>query len=402
MLFFYANNGQSRQFFTANSDGLQQLTAIPNGTGCIVEDENRWPIIISDATYFSVADANCSLRQVWRTDGRPATTRLAHEFPYGFLSIHPTDVGFYAVAGDSPSSLGIWYSSGTGAQLVQGGFDSISTVIYPASEMGFDFYFLVQRTGDPRYELWRAGTNGATMLGKIALETLLAAEGHEDYVYISGSNGEVWRITEGEDAPVLWQDGSQFRGVVADMHSLGDELFLIDQDRSRPLIETTETLWRYVGPADKLEEIVTYSNIQAITKMAGEVFFAAEQWADPPLEGSVLLRLSQSATTPEPVSPEFALTGDKSIDLIVTDYDFVYMRVYTSEGIELWVSDGSAAGTQRVTSLTTRSGESQACPCLAATNKTLYFDFEDPATGVELWELELIKDSLYVPYISRN
>lgn len=380
------------------------LTTLPDGTGCIAGDEGRWPVIVADAIYFGVAvDANCTLGQVWRTDGRPEVTRLAAEFPYGFLSIHPSDIGFYAVAGDSPSSVGIWYSAGSSARLVQGGFDSSAAVVYPAGELGFDFYFLVQRMGDPLYEFWRAGTNGATMLRKLALETFVAAEGYAGHMYVSGTNGAVWRIAEEDAAPVLWQDGSRFHGAVVDTHSLGRRLFLIDQDRSRPLMETTETLWRYDGDEDKLEEIATYSNIQALTMMNAEAYFAAEQWADPPLEVSLLLRLPQSSTTPEPVSPEFALTGNKSADLLTTDYDFVYMRVYTPEAVELWATDGSTAGTQRVTALNTRGGESQDCPCLVGTGETLYFDRDDPVTGVELWKLEqTVEKPLYLPYVRRN
>ena len=406
-VYFYADTGQAKQLFVANQQGATKLTSLADGINYIDHLDFPHPIIAGSAdgpVYFLVCPTlGCAAYGIWRTDGTPEGTRPVLPNPDidGFAA---AGSGFYALAFDGSSGMGVWHSDGSGAgtKLVQGGFAYNAAAVYDVGVLENVFYFVVLRVEQNRYELWRADTTGAAMLGPVTFNTSVNAAVYQNALYFAGENGAVWRVSPG-GAPVLWQDGSVFHGSIAYMYVIGDRLYLIDWDMSSEPYEGT--LWRYDGAADKLDEIGTYSKIDDIAGMGDSAYFSVQQNADPPLGGSLLLRLPLTATQPMPVSSNFTLGGHHSIIQIEAGGDLLYMTVFTSLGAELWVSDGSEEGTRRVGSQIDSFEQwgSSTCPCLAVAGGQLYFDRQDTVTGVEPWRLERINlnKRLHLPHLAQ-
>lgn len=404
-VYFYADTGQTKQLFVANQQGATELTSLAGGTGCIDYLDYPHPIIANSANspvYFLVSTASsCAANGVWRTDGTPEGTRavMSGRSIDGFFAV---DSGFYALAFDGSSGMGVWYSDGSaaGTKLVQGGFAYNATAVYDVGVLENSFYFVVMRVEQRRYELWRADTTSAVMLAPVTFKTSVNSAVYQNALYFAGTNGEMWRVSAG-GTPVLWQDGSVFHGFISRMYVIGDRLYLVDWDTSG---QYKQTLWRYDGAADKLDEIVTYSEIDDIAGMGDSVYFSVQQYADPPLEGSLLLRLPLTATQPTPVSSNFTLAGDKSIGSIESGGDLLYLSVYPGQGADLWVSDGSEAGTQRVSSRINSfdNWRSFSCPCMVVAGGQLYFDRQEAEFGVEPWRLQRINlnERLYLPHLA--
>lgn len=408
---FYATRGGVKQFFVANEQGTMQLTSLPIGSGCFLYDQE--PLIaVGSAVFFSInvqfmdpLGFYCGRQQIWRTDGTPSGTTLVKDFRSDVRALHVDGNGFYAI-----SYAGVWYSDGSeaGTKLVQG--DMMSYQYVPAlGVLDGKFYFLAQdEWNDSNYELWRADAIRAEVVtNTVALDSYITAVVYQNNLYFSGNNGAVWRLSAGSDMPLLWRDGGTFNGYAARMYAHGDRLYIVDQDTSNG----TQTLWRYDGAADKLDNIGTYTEIQSIAGLGDSVYFAGAQANGSQEIGVELLRLPISTTMPVSVSPDFGVNVGKDIQAITVVGNMLYMRVQAPNRVdtsqpdllELWASDGSAEGTQRVMNIADAVGNwnARTCPCLAAAGGQLYFDRKDASVGIELWRLRYIEvnEWLHLPQI---
>jgi len=405
VVYFYADTGEAKQLFVANQQGVTQLTSLAGGTGHIDHVDHPAPIQMADCAIYFLVDANddWGVDQVWRTDGTPAGTKPIMLNDIRGLSAAAE--GFYALAGDGNGYWGVWYSDGSeaGAKLLQGGFDSMTTSIIVLGVFDGHFYFAMTKPMGRTFDLWRADTNSATLLVSTTLRGWVHGAVYQNTLYIADRSGEIWRLPAGSDTPVMWQDGSRFYGSVSRMYATDERLYLIGLDISG---QYTQTLWRYDGASGNFEEIATYTEIRGVTGMGDSLYYTAEQYTEEGvrLGGSYFLRLPLTATTPISVSPVFTTPGDLIAEGLKTDGNLLYMQVSKPGASELWVSDGSASGTRRVTN-TVQSYEnwgSATCPCIAVAGGEAYFDRQDPDTGVELWTLEREEGkSLYLPHLAR-
>jgi ELWxxDGT repeat protein len=397
VVYFYAQTTTGRQFFVADETSATQLTNLANGAGTLDAITPTRPFVLDGLVYFGVdGDDDWVIDQVWQTNGTVAGTQLVRQMPAGVNFWQQGTDSFYMIGAAGPNVQGVWRSDGTAAGTrVLLGDVSLSSSIEALGVLGDTFYFLYVADWSQPGQLWRADANGATQIGSVPTTDIKGTVVYRDTIYFGDRTGRVWQLPAGADAATIWRDGD-LGGYVARMYVYGDRMYLIVRDGS---MNSPETLWRYAAEGNKLEQIVTYSWFLALVGMGDSIYIAAKDDSVPDQAGADLLRLPAGATVPTLVAPSLTVAGSNSVDRLVTDGTLLYMRVYAADGVELWVSDGTAALTQRVTNFAPSGVGSTArvCPCMAVADDKLFFDRKIAESSAELWTLTTEVVELDVP-----
>jgi ELWxxDGT repeat protein len=296
----------------------------------------------------------------------------------------------FFTAEDGTSGRELWKSSGThGAGTVRvkdvrpGPATSNPRRL---TEVG-DKLFFTAEDGKHGRELWVSdGTDEGTVMVKdifpgslgSAPEYLTAFEGILYFAANDGVNGtELWRSDGTAEGTFLVEDlsgSSNPRRLIR----AGDALYFVAQ------VGSTQHLWRSTGVPGATSVFSAPPNafLFSFTAAGPDLFFLVDDG-----EGQVRLWWTRNAAA----SPLRSFSGHAPHDLVA-----VGRRIFFSagggeegpqgalDGEELWVSDGTTAGTVKVRDI--QPGAQGSLPSsLAEVNGRVFFSAEDEAQGRELW-----------------
>jgi ELWxxDGT repeat protein len=319
-------------------------------------------VSVGEIFYFDGADGThrCSL---WKSDGTGSGTMQVKDIdirsPYGWQSrMAPMGGELYFTAYDRTHGEELWKSDGTaaGTAMVKDiGPGEEYGHLGPLVVVGDTLYFGANdgsRVGDHGSELWKSdGTEAGTVLVKDinpgttnSNPSGLTAVGDSLYfIADDGTHGaELWKSDSTDIGTVMVKDiipgpPDATSAAIPELTTLGDTLYFAADDGSHGV-----ELWRSDGTEAGTERVAS----------TGPAPDPAIEVTDP------------TDLTPVGGALYFAGTG--------------------TDGVELWRSDGTAAGTVRVSDINPGSDGSYPSQ-LTVAGDTLFFRAQDSVHGAELW-----------------
>src|SRR5262245_9309086 len=371
MIFFTArDNDHGRELWKTNGKaaGTAFVKDIRPGTG------GSYPEYLTSfrgALYF-VANDGTNGRELWRSDGTEAGTVLVKDINPGSSGSNPfnlTVIGrtLFFSATDAANGTELWKSDGTAAGTVlvkdirpgsAGSNPSYHTVVKGT------LYFTAN-DGVTGVELWKSD---GTVTGTVLVKDI--RPGNSPYGYPFGSNPR-------------------------ELTDVGDRLFFSADDGV-----TGRELWRSNGRAtgtvlvkDIFPGSSPYgspygSNPEHLAAVGGRLFFAArdpehgvELWkSDGTARGTVLVADIRPGS-----SPDGSPYGSYPVELTAAKGKVLFAADDGEHGQELWVSNGTARGTDLVRDI--RPGDTGSFPDqLVEVKGTLFFTADDGVNGREVWK----------------
>ncbi len=274
---------------------------------------------------------------------------------------------------------GLWVSDGT-----VGGTHRVTAVSNVTSYLGTteaSLYFIKNSS-----QLWRTdGTDAGTML-VTKVDTLgpsdaTAFRSSGDTAYFArtvNGGGAIWRTDGTPDGTTKFSDRAF--DTVEGLATVNGALFFA----TSPAQDTWEL--RRLGPADQastlVKEFVGVDWPTHFTSFEGKLYFenrrlsASDLWvSDGTAEGTQPLVSAADAGSPQLIDQTFA-AGDR---LYVIDHG----GRGSDQGYRLWESDGTAAGTRRIQNFGVEMPSQ-----LAAIGNSLYFALHSESQGTEPWILQ--------------
>ncbi|MCY1017757.1 ELWxxDGT repeat protein [Pyxidicoccus sp. MSG2] len=356
---------------------------------------------------FAATEAS-SGRELWTSDGTEAGTQLLKDLRPGAESSAPSDfvvMGgvIYFTADDGSSGRELWRTDGTasGTVLVKDiAFGSDSSSPSSLKVVNGILYFSAT-DGVLGPELWRSdGTDPGTRLVKDIVsgangsspQHLTAAGNLLFFSATTPNNGrELWRSDGTFNGTFLVRDlgsGSQ-DGFISELVAVGTRVFFVGLELS-----TFRALWTSDGTSGGTRLVHSTrpnipsesDRIQSLTAMNGRLYFASIGTSGGASVGSELWTSDGSTTSlVKDIAP--GTGGSSPRELVAVGSTLYFSANDGSTGVELWKSDGTAAGTQRVADIAPGamgSGPQK----LTDIHGVLYFSANDGSTGRELWRSE--------------
>ncbi|MEM7374046.1 MAG: ELWxxDGT repeat protein [Bacteroidota bacterium] len=345
--------------------------------------------------------------ELWRTDGTAMGTQLFKDLWPGPQQSIPRDLTIYQgmmyfSAQDSAHGRELWLSDGTasGTQLF------LDLEAGPASMnphglfSAIDFLFFTGRqTSIPNQEgvsLWR--TDG-TLEGTFPLAIIDSFENFVDPVhFISVAN--MLYFTAGLNSSELWKtdgtgvgtalvkkfdQGISGESEISEMTAFGGNLFFV--------VETAESgseIWQSDGTESgtqlflDMKPGVEGSNPHSLTVWGDSLFFTANG------VGGMGAELWKTSTNPQDISlVKDIYAGPNSSNpshLYLWKNSLYFAATNVGEGMELWTSDGTSAGTMLLKDLDL-NGSGGPYQFFADTS-LLYFSARNDTSGWELWRTD--------------
>ena len=352
ILFFAASSGSPATDLWATDGSIAGTVKLASGVSSNILGE------FAGHYYFSTTAA--ASVQVWTSDGTAATTRMLAQIPGSASGISAGiagDANQVLVRVPSTSLTGGIYridlSSSQLTTLLDYSFSSIA--VYGNGVFAFARGKLYFDNEDPQNgrEIWTSdGTvTGSTLLKDIAAETQTQSSNPADFASFNGqlfftaddgiAGREVWHSDGTSQGTTLLIDANPGAAGSApsDLSGANGALYFFATDSSG-----TAHLWRSDG---------TPSGTKAL-----------------------------AAVSPRPDPTRSSGCDSRAIALGAS----VYFAGYdAAAGVQLWKSDGTTAGTQRVTNIVTPSFGAFGICYLSVSAGQLYFQANDGTTGSELW-----------------
>ena len=357
-------NFQGKMFFVefegapGNNSNLWISDGTETGTEMLLEGatSNLGSLTVSGNLLFFKYDDGVNGSEIWKSDGTVEGTVIVKDAVAGAGSVEPynlTDVNGTLFFINS-NTYNLWKSDGTesGTVMVKdlsGGDD----YPYYLSAVGGTLFFQYNDNGGDGYELWKSdGTEAGTTMVKD-----INTGGNSSPAHFTDVDGTLFfTATDGVNGEELWtSDGTESGTVmVKDINAPGDSgpLYLTNVDGTLFFRADDGTLGPELWKSDGTDAgTVMVSDIwpddgdgyggspQYLTNVNGTVFFSAQ-------------------------------TGDNVGS--------------TSDGFELYKSDGTDAGTTRVIDINAGAGHANPFD-LTNVNGTLYFIATDGTNGNELY-----------------
>ncbi len=400
-------------FFTATSqafgdepfvtDGSAAGTTALEVTAGVVGSAPRYPLAVGGEVFFSAVVGVD--RELWKTDGTAAGTvqlsdlnNLGSTFPF---ALAPVSNGI-VFRGVHPTSGGeLWASDGTGAgtsmivELTPGpASTNIPDIVGNGTRALFSAYQFATGT-----ELWSTdGTAAGTFLielnpggGSSSPAHIIDADGTFYFTASAGSSRVTWMSDgtiagtvplpgagAGAGAPTnpfaLTPSGSRVFGR-GSMSGLGQELFVSDGT-----VAGTVGIDLVAGLASSV--------FDSLTGGAGGAFFVfddktgsgAELWfSDGTTAGTSMLRdIAPGYANGIVANTIVPILGGTQVAFVANDLD---------NGVQLWISDGTAAGTVPATSFGGNGVGAASFGEIFGAGADVFFAANDGVLGVEPWTL---------------
>ena len=409
-------SGTNRLWVTdATAAGTFQLSAV-------MEYESGGGVLNNKFIFPGTTAANGA--ELWISDGTVAGTSLLKDINPGTAGSFPDDDfallnGFLYFTAETPEAgRELWRTDGTanGTTLVKdimpgpaqsalrGKYDIFSTGTY---------LLLNIATAAAGYELWRSdGTaNGTIQLKDINAGPLSSDAGsfvkYNNLVLFSAKDAahglELWKTDGTEAGTQLVKDINpgvgnaffylyilQFNNkafLVANDGTHGDEMWSTDGSTANTfLVKDIQpgAIGAFFG-----------STLINVVKCGSKFIFTAYNQAY-----DVELWESDGTTAGTKLFKEIASGSESGIPFLLVPYDitnpgnqklfntnkFFFLMVLPSSGFELWISDGTAAGTTKVKTINPAETDGLDNLSYAYTEKGLYFTGDDATYGEEIWK----------------
>ncbi|MGB0120937.1 MAG: hypothetical protein WBP55_08305 [Solirubrobacterales bacterium] len=383
------------------SDGTDAGTYLLKDIGAGVPAYSSSPselVVVGDHAYFSAQGDNITGVELWRTDGTTDGTELVKDInSTGFAHGAPawlTDVAgtlFFLANSDGTNGQELWKSDGTtgGTVKVRDIGTPVSNSAFNLTAVGTRLYFTFD-DGVNGKELW---TSDGSFVGTKMVEDINPAAAHglpnaftpqptDDYVEFEGNlyfrandgvNGfELWRSDGTEVGTYMLKDitggaggGMEFGGS---FEKLGDEL-LFGWNFGLYKTDGTE-LGTVPVPLPEAS-----NSPGQLTNVDGTIFFVGT--------GGRLFKTDGTGPGTEVVFDE-----DPPIERLTAFDGNVYLTFDDgSHGVELWRSDGTPVGTERLTDINPGGGDSLVNTLTVVGDSLFFRGDDDGATGIELWRV---------------
>jgi ELWxxDGT repeat protein len=376
------------------------LAAPPPDSGdCVTTVEQGKVASLGSALVFLQKRFLSSTEELWRTDGTPGGTEqlTSADLPIqGLLAVGSSRVYFLA---SKDETVSLWTSNGTRAGTVE-------LAAWPTSEgspsfltaLGDQLYF---HLGGFDKELWTSdGTPGGTRKlvengGSASVTPWFTRVGSTVYFVAPGADSteEIWRTDgtpggtrtlgpiAGLDRDSNPREPAAFQGSLYFFAETAGGAHLLGLWRSDGTAAGTVLL---AGLGERSQRI--YPAGHRPTAAAGRLFFVVDGGAD---RGVELWATDGTAAGTRPVRDISPGAGSPfPDDLTAAGGQLYFTAAEETYGRELWVSDGTEAGTRLVQDIAP-FGQSSGPDDLTAAGGRLYFTADDGVSGRELWSLPL-------------
>lgn len=331
-LYFVVNEGNWGGATIWKSDGSEAGTVevrnLRNGLNGL-----RDFVSVGGVLYFTYDDLEQGDRQLWKTDGTSAGTTIVKDFGEGHFAGRPNGLvefqGKLYFGLREGQETNLWTSDGTQAgtaRVAALGYGSEYGAVYIPRVIGQLLYFVAQDRSTYRnnghvsiYSLWRSNgtTDGTSRIATID-ESPFVPYGREE---LEGVNGRpFFRRIAPPDEP---------------LRQSGAELWTLDETLTQVVMVRDVN-----GPSG-------HSYARDFTSLGNQLLFVA----DDGVHGMELWKLDALGGTPALLKdtrpgPEGGANGRLTR---VGDQAFFTVRYGSSEAVDLWRTDGTAAGTLRLT-----------------------------------------------------
>ncbi|HNP21344.1 MAG TPA: T9SS type A sorting domain-containing protein [Panacibacter sp.] len=375
--------------------------------------------ILNNKIYFDgLTAANGS--ELWVTDGTDAGTQLVKDIESGSGSSSPSDIvvlnnKLYFFASTSTSGNEMWVSDGTnGGTALLKDINPGAAGSYNASEVFLNgsTLFFTANDGTHGTELWK--TDG-TEAGTVLVKDINSGSASSNTGNISALNGVIYfSADDGATGDELWKsDGSsagtvQVKDIVSGKKGSAPSQFFQFKNKLVFLVEKsgiipTYQIWSTDGSGAGTTIIYDYSASFAFPTLffsvvIGNKFYysltsltGTEVWgSDGTTAGTALLKnTNASGDDKATLFPDIygaAFSGSDFHTKLFNGKIFMTADDGTN-GSELWITDGSTAGTVMVKDINSGIGSSIDLSSLGFyTQASMYFPADDGSHGMELWK----------------
>ena len=316
-------------------------------------------LIASGGKVYFAADDGSTGTELWRTDGTTAGTQLVKDIVTGATGSKPRKLAAFSggvlFTADANGVGRPWFSNGTSAgttMLSSSAFDgSVFTAVPGASP-----YAVFRANGPSGIELWRTqGTPASTRLAKdIRPGPMSAIHNYNNYFFGVVGAAVVFGANDGKLGEELWRSD----GTAAGTQLLQDLQSTAASSRPRPIGEINgihvfaatdgvrgAELWSTDGTAANTKRLPLPAGApngsgQQGTALGRYLYFVNVPWGElwrTDGTGQGTSRIARTATSFR--STQLVRVGN---------------RLFFGSGAQLWVSDGSVAGTKIVATFTIR------------------------------------------------
>lgn len=364
-IYFQADDGQGVELWTSHGTA-SDTRLVQNLVPPVGSSEPRQTTAAGGALYFT-ADDGIRGRELWRTDGSAAGTRLVQEFtpgpnPTWFQRLLPFGSRLALTHAEPDSGFtrsSLWSSDGTseGTHLLRGGIKGRGDCLY-TSDYG-------------------ACTGDVSVSG----DTLYVSDSELDPLS-SRMSYRLWAMRDGEPLRPLqtWNRWNPSR-----FKELGSSLLFIAASTPDSTARD-EGIWRSDGTAGGTRLLTNLPHqADGFVRLGTGLYFPAHEPAVSSTAGAVLWRTEEATGETHVVSTGQGTLNIQKELLVVAGQKLFFMSRPRSAQLtwELWVSDGTSAGTRRVKALG-MNGRGWPGPLTALGDSVLFWR-DDPARGWGLW-----------------
>ena len=437
VLFAFGNAAGAPQLWA--TDGTAAGTAVVRATGGATNSLTRAVGLPSGigtvgGTFLYSADDGVNGRQLWATDGTAAGTRMVKRLnpadlgsdPAGFVTAGST--AFFTAA-PAPGFSAVYATDGTAPPRLLKQFDLAANDAPGQLTSSGNRAFFVVKTGSLGRQLWATDGNaaGARLVKDVpppadapgsssapGIGNLTDAAGTLYFTLdLPGSGQELWK-TDGTaagtvrlagvapqssaEAPIYTPPGTATWGPIRQLTAVGTRVFFAGG--SGP---DGEELWVSDGTAAGTRRVTDIAPLGSsaptdLTALNGKLYFTADDmtngrqlWvSDGTAAGT---RLAATINTGAPAgSPWLQPTVGGIVrprEVVAAGGKLFVVGFDPAHGRQLWVSDGTTAGTTRLTDIGTVSMMSSVKDAgiagLTAVGSRVYFVAGDPTNGRQVW-----------------
>ncbi len=400
-VYFAANDG-AHGFELWKSDGTTSGTVLvkdiaPGPEGGL---STRFAVtaeftVVGNSLFFS-ARSESSSQELWKTDGTTAGTVRVQAFPgdssgYGPSSLTPVGNTLYFRARDDSTGFELWRSDGTTTgtyrvvDLRAGSSGGLGPVLFNPQLTNLNgSLFFRGNDGFTGTEIWKS--NG-TQAGTVCVRDIVSGN-HGSYVSrsdITELNGQLFFIASSSDGSytTVWSSDGTADGTdtitpglainPSSLVKMGNHLYFVGRDWLNRY-----GLWRSNGTGVGTI-LLQEGNVDTLTSTGNRLYF----------------RMSGGLWTSDGISAAYSLSGSPqnprfqaASSLTNISGSLFFTAFEPATGAELWISDGTDAGTKRVKDVVPGAGNIYGSINnieLTNVNGVAYFNAKTDFFSNELW-----------------